>query len=681
MKIMSNFKNNDSTFNFSFQLALFLVILMSANASNIGQAMEPVIFDTNFDIDADSFIYIDDAFRNTFQPSYANGTRLSTGGFTGGALQVLIGGIDDTTALNVSGGWQRGFQLTEAADVSISLRYKLTQAADYESDELSQALLSVDGNLIGEQPSDYIFQITGDGNGGNPLTTDWQLFQTNVASLSAGQHSITIGGFNNKKTFNNEFTEVLIDDVLLTRATGGVSAVGHTVAVENLDFQRFKDNINMIASFGDRTQGSQSFSNAADWLEQELQAAGYTVEKHNYTFQDQPRENIYVSKIGFMFPDRMYIVSAHFDGRGGGGAADDDGSGSALVLEIARVLGQPEFETDTSVRLIFWNNEETGLNGSTAYVDDRASLRGIENPPGSGIFPEPTWLGIIQHDMILFDHGLPPQPSQIPQADIDIEYAASSMFAAQALTLANSLQTGNSTHSTDYPTEIGSNMSDTDSIAFRNFTAAVSVRENQRLAEIGNGANPNWHQPSDVYSTYSESDFLLGFNALQMTLGTVAALAGTRVDSDGDGLFDSLEISIGTNPNNADSDVDNLSDGFEVGFDGDASSYNSTTDLNPLNVDTDADNFNDDIELANGSDPLSDSSIPATGDINNDGIVNTADIILAYRIALGLLSPTSGQTIRADVAPLISNTPSPDGVINAADTLLITRKALGLASF
>lgn len=68
----------------------------------------------------------------------------------------------------------------------------------------------------------------------------------------------------------------------------------------------------------------------------------------------------------------------------------------------------------------------------------------------------------------------------------------------------------------------------TDSWGFRNYTATVSVRDNQRVAEIGMGSNPHWHAATDVSATYSEDDFLLGFNALQMTLGTVAELAGTH---------------------------------------------------------------------------------------------------------------------------------------------------------
>ena len=48
--------------------------------------------------------------------------------------------------------------------------------------------------------------------------------------------------------------------------------------------------------------------------------------------------SIYATKVGTRFPDQMYIVSAHLDGRGGGGAANDDASGCSLVLEAARAL-------------------------------------------------------------------------------------------------------------------------------------------------------------------------------------------------------------------------------------------------------------------------------------------------------------------------------------------------------
>ena len=331
-----------------------------------------------------------------------------------------------------------------------------------------------------------------------------------------------IGAYNSKKTDVDETTTVLIDDVLLMEAGAGARA-----AVTSLDFDRFKDNIRVLSDFGDRTQGAPSNIAAGQWLETQLKAAGYAVQRHRFTYNGQPRDSIYVTKVGTRFPDQMYIVSAHMDGRGGGGAANDDASGCSLVLEAARALAG--MQTAVSVRFIFWNNEETGLNGSTAYVSQRLSQQGIESPPGSGNYPEPRWLGMIQHDQILFDHGLPPQPNQIPNADIDVEYQASSTYATQSQQLANALRAGNQTYSVRYPAQVGSNMNYTDSVPFQNYTATVSVRDNQRVAEIGNGSNPHWHQPSDLYTAFSEDDFQLGFNAVQMTLGTVAELAGTTL--------------------------------------------------------------------------------------------------------------------------------------------------------
>ncbi len=305
--------------------------------------------------------------------------------------------------------------------------------------------------------------------------------------------------------------------------------------VNSLDIERFKLDIKTLSDFGDRSlfgAGSTSFTEAQNWVQEQLETVGYTAQRLEFTYRSNqinyPRDNIYFTKVGSLLPDRMYIISAHLDGRGGGGAEDDDGSGSTLVLNAARAFAPQNIETDISVRFIFWSNEETGLNGSNAYVDQRAALQGLEDPVGSNLYPEPSWLGIIQHDMILYDHGIPPQAEQIAMADIDIEYLISTSQADHSLQLANVLFAGNQSYSTDYPAEIGNDMCCTDSMPFRNFTASVSVRENRRRAEIGSQSNPQYHQPTDLYETYSEADFRLGFNALQMTVGTVAELVGAK---------------------------------------------------------------------------------------------------------------------------------------------------------
>ena len=142
--------------------------------------------------------------------------RIATGGFTGGALRVSLGGIDAATILNMSGGWSRSFDLPRSGRLRLSLQVRLTQTAEYEADELSQTLVSLDGALAGVSPDDFVAQIAGDGNGGAPRTTGWQLVTLDLGTRSAGSHRLVLGGFNNKKTLANESTEVLVDDVSLT---------------------------------------------------------------------------------------------------------------------------------------------------------------------------------------------------------------------------------------------------------------------------------------------------------------------------------------------------------------------------------------------------------------------------------------------------------------------------------
>jgi len=247
-----------------------------------------------------------------------------------------------------------------------------------------------------------------------------------------------------------------------------------------------------------------------------------------------PREEVYCTKVGAIHPDEMYIVAAHMDGHGWGEAANDDGSGTALVMELARIFSMPDVETDRSIRFALWNNEETGLNGARAYVEQRVELQGKENPPGSGRYPEPAWLGMIQHDMMLWDHGMPRpdgslNPEQRPEADVNIEFQSTAKLADRAMKLAFFFRDANEKYATDYPAAVGNHMTNTDSTPFMDLVPSISLRENERGMQTGAGWNPTWHQPTDVYSTFSDKDFRLGLNAAQTTLGAVGQLAGARL--------------------------------------------------------------------------------------------------------------------------------------------------------
>jgi hypothetical protein len=248
------------------------------------------------------------------------------------------------------------------------------------------------------------------------------------------------------------------------------------------------------------------------------------------------REQVYCTKVGTVRPDEMYIIGAHMDGIGWGEAANDNGSGTAVVLELVRVFNAPDVRTERSIRFALWNSEETGLVGARAYVEQRAGLQGLERPAGSRQYPEPKWLAMIQHDMMLFDHGMPRpdgtfSPEQRPEADINIEFQASALRAREAMDLAFLFRQANESYASDYPAAVGPHMTNTDSTPFMDFVPSISLRENERGMHVGAGWDPHWHQPTDRYATFSDKDFRLGLNAAQTTLGAVARLAGATIDA------------------------------------------------------------------------------------------------------------------------------------------------------
>jgi hypothetical protein len=315
--------------------------------------------------------------------------------------------------------------------------------------------------------------------------------------------------------------------ILLATLFIAISLPGRTDPIRNLvdmlDIAQFKAHIKGLSQFGDRMQGTERNRDAIDWLEKQLRSFGYTnVQRERYQSGGGLLENVYATQAGTTTPGEMYLVSAHMDGRGGGDAADDDASGCALVLELARVLATPGVETKRSVRFAFWNNEEFGMDGSGTYVLEKVSRK----PAG-----EPKLLGVIQHDMMMYDHGMPPGPKQSPTADINVEYQANSKMAVESAKLAAALRDAGKTYAQDYTVTIGHNMAGTDSIQFEGLAPSVSVREAERLTGIVLGSNPHHHEPTDVYDSYSEEDFRFGFTSVKMTLAALGKLAAISIGS------------------------------------------------------------------------------------------------------------------------------------------------------
>jgi hypothetical protein len=88
-------------------------------------------------------------------------------------------------------------------------------AAWIEASYLSQKSSSTFCTFSSEGAGDYVAQIAGDGDGGSAISTGWKRFRFDLGTLTAGPHTVIIGGYNNKKTDNDERTEIIIDDVII----------------------------------------------------------------------------------------------------------------------------------------------------------------------------------------------------------------------------------------------------------------------------------------------------------------------------------------------------------------------------------------------------------------------------------------------------------------------------------
>lgn len=114
-----------------------------------------------------------------------------------------------------------------------------------------------------------------------------------------------------------------------------------------------------------RERGSESGrSMARAWLRQQYEALGFTVQEHPYRSGWSQGVNVTADKPG-ADPSRVLLLSAHYDSVSNAGA-DDDGSGIVSSLAIARAL--KDARLSIGLRIVAFDQEETGLLGSQAYA-------------------------------------------------------------------------------------------------------------------------------------------------------------------------------------------------------------------------------------------------------------------------------------------------------------------------
>lgn len=87
--------------------------------------------------------------------------------------------------------------------------------------------------------------------------------------------------------------------------------------------------------------------------------------------EDTMSANVMGEVIGREKPEEIVLLGAHLDSWDKGTGAIDDGSGVAIVLEVARLIDQLPEAPRRTLRVVLFANEEFGLSGAMAYPEER----------------------------------------------------------------------------------------------------------------------------------------------------------------------------------------------------------------------------------------------------------------------------------------------------------------------
>src|SRR5579884_133984 len=206
--------------------------------------------------------------------------------------------------------------------------------------------------------------------------------------------------------------------LLMSAAHAEIFPINPTIKkiVDGISEERIAANIRKLESFGTRhtlsdpNDPNRGIGAARRWIESELRSYSprlqvrvdtHRVKKQGRITRDVELSNVVAELPGTLDKQRCVIVAAHYDTvalrawrssdevvipglqvreadpNAPAPGADDDGSGTAAVMEMARVMSR--FEFDKTVDFILFAGEEQGLIGSRLYAEEaRKTRRQIE---------------------------------------------------------------------------------------------------------------------------------------------------------------------------------------------------------------------------------------------------------------------------------------------------------------
>jgi hypothetical protein len=126
--------------------------------------------------------------------------------------------------------------------------------------------------------------------------------------------------------------------------------------IQNLNFQRYTD---------------AELERTRNYIITELRKSGWTPKLEKFA----EGINIVAERVGTDKKAGKILVGAHYDSVFQSPGADDNASGVAVVLEVARLLGEA---TPRTLELVLFDKEEAGLLGSRAFAAKKTHLKDLQ---------------------------------------------------------------------------------------------------------------------------------------------------------------------------------------------------------------------------------------------------------------------------------------------------------------
>jgi len=183
--------------------------------------------------------------------------------------------------------------------------------------------------------------------------------------------------------------------------------------VNQVSQTQYTQYVQTLQDFVTRNTRHANCDSAAAWILSQFQAFGLNASYDLFQLGTLTKRNVIGELPGLVYPDSLIFITAHYDATAGSPSipeavapgADDNASGTACVLECARILSQYDFQK--TIRFVAFAGEEQGLYGSEDYV---ANLQAAQaHVVGSFNFDMIAWSGNdpLPPDLVIYSDNNP----------------------------------------------------------------------------------------------------------------------------------------------------------------------------------------------------------------------------------------------------------------------------------